>query len=105
MAPVKQEEQSNTEKLRLELTRERITSELMDEAAPSPPPSANVTLVINHDAHNYVIINKINDVCDLCETFVRLIVDHRADRRVPPPMPLIKVTLTDGASVISLRVL
>lgn len=75
---------------------ERIrTSELMDEATLCLLLSANVTPVINHNTHNYIIINKINDVCDLCETFVRLTVDHGADRRVAALMMLIKVTVTD----------
>lgn len=54
----------------------------MDEATLCLLLSANVTPVINHNTHNYIIINKINDVCDLCETFVRLTVDHGADRCV-----------------------
>lgn len=80
---------------RLGLTAERTrTPELMDEAALSPLLSANAAL-IHHNTHNYIIINKINDVCDLCETSARLTVDHGADRRVPALTVLIKVTETD----------
>lgn len=80
----------------MERMRERIrTSELMDEAALSLLLCADVTAFINHNAHNYIIINKINDVCDLCETFAPLTVDHQADRRVAALMMLIKVTVTD----------
>lgn len=68
----------------------------MDEAALPPLLLADVPALINHSAHNYIIINKINDVCDLGETFARLTVDQRADRRVPALMTLIKVTLTDA---------
>lgn len=67
----------------------------MDEVALGLRLSANVTLLINHNTHNYIIINEINDVCDVCETFVRLVVHHRADGRVWAPMMLIKVSATD----------
>lgn len=41
----------------------------------SPPLSANAAALINHNTHNYIIINKINDVCDPRETFERLTAD------------------------------
>lgn len=67
----------------------------MDEVALRLRLPANVALVINHNTHNYIIINKINDVCDVCETLVRPVVHHRADGRVSAPMMLIKVSATD----------
>lgn len=47
------------------------------EEAAAPASAA----LVNHSAHNYIIINKINDVCRLRETFERPRVDHGAERR------------------------
>lgn len=47
------------------MLRKPTMSELMDEATLSLLLSADVTIFINHNTLNYIVIKEINGVCEL----------------------------------------